>query len=150
LQKKTIVIPTYWGPPEDVDLQADKVFDHPTPLDQEGTLGRVLESMHILNRNDFSVVLIIAVTLDSIENEALDRVKEICSTFKEKIDISIIHQGNLSKIKQKLLNEYVPDDACAMINLDNYSSVRNMCSLAGILNGRSSWAQRSREKKYWR
>lgn len=135
MQKKTIVIPTYWGPPEDVDLQADKVFDHPTPLDQEGTLGRVLESMHILNRNDFSVVLIIAATLDSIENEVLDRVKEICEPFKEKIDISLIHQGNLSKIKQKLLNEYVPDDSCALINLDNYSSVRNMCSLAGILNG---------------
>lgn len=135
MQKKTIVIPTYWGPPEDVDLQAGKVFDHPTPLDQEGTLGRVLESMHILNRNDFSVVLIIAATLDSIENEVLDRVKEICEPFKEKIDISLIHQGNLSKIKQKLLNEYVPDDSCALINLDNYSSVRNMCSLAGILNG---------------
>jgi len=135
LQKKTIVIPTYWGPPENVDLQAGKVFDHPTPLGQEGTLGRALESMQILNRNDFSVVLIIAATLNSIENEVLDRVKEICAPFKEKIDISLIHQGNLSKIKQKLLDEDVPDDACALINLDNYSSVRNMCSLAGILNG---------------
>ncbi len=135
MQKKTIVIPTYWGPPENVDLKEDKVFDHPTPLDQEGTLGRVLKSMHILSRNDFSVVLIIATTLNSIENEALDRVKEICRPFKEKIDISLIHQGNLDKIKQKLLNEDIPDNTCALINLDNYSSVRNMCSLAGILNG---------------
>jgi hypothetical protein len=135
LQKKTIVIPTYWGPPENADLQAGKVFDHPTPLDQEGTLGRVLESMHILSRNDFSVVLIIAATLDSIENEVLGRVKEICRPFKEKIDISLIHKGNLNKIKQRLLDEDVPDDVCALINLDDYSSVRNMCSLAGILNG---------------
>ena len=135
MQKKTIVIPTYWGPPGNTDLQADKVFDHPSPLGQEGTLGRVLESMHILNRNDFSVALIIAATLNSIENEVLDRVKEICAPFKEKIDISLIHQGNLNKIKQRLLDEDVPDDACALINLDNYSSVRNMCSLAGILNG---------------
>ena len=135
MQKKTIVIPTYWGPPENAGLQEDKVFDHPAPLDREGTLGRALKSMHILDRSDFSVVLIIVATMSSIEDEVLEKVKEICSPFKEKIDISLIHQGNLSKIKQKLLNEDIPEDACALINLDNYSSVRNVCSLAGILNG---------------
>jgi len=135
LQKKTIVIPTYWGPPEDADLQEDIVFDHPTPLDQAGTLGRALKSIDILNRTDFSVVLIVASTLNSIENEVIDRVKEICKPFKEKIDISLIHRDNLNKLKNKLLNDDVPPDARALINLDNYSSVRNMCSLAGILNG---------------
>jgi hypothetical protein len=129
-----MVIPTYWSPPKGAALQEDRVFDHPIHLDQEGTLGRTLESMHILNRNDFSVVLIIAVTLNSIENEVIGKVKEICRPFKEKIDISLVHQGNLNKIKQRLLNNDVPNDACALINLDNYSSVRNMCSLAGILN----------------
>ncbi|MCK5567778.1 MAG: hypothetical protein KAI62_07690 [Actinomycetia bacterium] len=134
MQKITMVIPTYWSPPKGAALQEDRVFDHPIPLDQEGALGRTLESMHILNRNDFSVVLIVASTLDSIENEVINRVKEICGPFKEKIDISLVHQGNLNKIKQRLLNDDVPNDACALINLDNYSSARNMCSLAGILN----------------
>ncbi|MCJ7472118.1 MAG: hypothetical protein MUP02_04830 [Actinobacteria bacterium] len=135
MHKKTIVIPTYWSPAERSNLQEDKVFDHPTPLDQEGTLGRILKSMSVLNRNDFSLVLIVVATISSIEKEVLDRVKEICRPFKEKIDISLIHQDNLNKIRKRLIDDDVPHDACALINLDNYSSVRNMCSLAGILNG---------------
>jgi len=134
LQKITMAIPTYWSPPEGTDLREDRVFDHPIPLDQEGTLGRALESLCVLNRSDFSVVLIVASTLDSIENEVINRVEEICKPFNGKIDISLVHQGNLKNLKEKLLNNNVPLDACALINLDNYSSVRNMCSLAGILN----------------
>jgi len=80
------------------------------------------------------VVLIVASTLDSIENEVISRVEEICKPFNGKIDISLVHQGNLKNLEKKLLNNNVPLDACALINLDNYSSVRNMCSLAGILN----------------
>ncbi|MBA7487028.1 hypothetical protein ES707_22590 [subsurface metagenome] len=135
MQKITIVIPTYWSPLEGTDLQEDKVFDHPTPLGQKGTLGRALESLDVLNRIDFSVVLIVASTFNSIENEVICRVKEIYKPFNGKIDISLIHQGNLKNLKQKLLNNNVPPGPCALINLDNYSSVRNMCSLAGILNG---------------
>jgi len=134
LQKITMVIPTYWSPTEGTDLQEDRVFDHPISLDQEGTLGRALESLDVLNRSDFSVVLIVASTLDSIENEVISRVEEICKPFNGKIDISLVHQGNLKNLEKKLLNNNVPLDACALINLDNYSSVRNMCSLAGILN----------------
>ncbi len=134
MQKITMAIPTYWSPPEGTDLREDRVFDHPIPLDQEGTLGRALESLCVLNRSDFSVVLIVASTLDSIENEVINRVEEICKPFNGKIDISLVHQGNLKNLKEKLLNNNVPLDACALINLDNYSSVRNMCSLAGILN----------------
>ncbi len=131
MQKITMAIPTYWSPPEGTDLREDRVFDHPIPLDQEGTLGRALESLCVLNRSDFSVVLIVASTLDSIENEVIRRVEEICKPFNGKIDISLVHQGNLKNLKEKLLNNNVPLDAYALINLDNYSSVRNMCSLAG-------------------
>ena len=134
MQKKTIVIPTYWGPPEDTDILEDKVFDHPTPIDQEDTLKRALESLHILYRNDFSVVLIVVSTSNSIEKEVINRIKEICKPFKGKIDISLIHHENLKYLRQQLLNSGVPPDACSLVNLDNYSSVRNMCSLAGILN----------------
>ena len=87
MQKITMVIPTYWSLSEGTDLQEDRVFDHPTPLDQEGTLGRALESLDVLNRSDFSVVLIVASTLYSIENEVVSRIEEICKPFKGKIDI---------------------------------------------------------------
>ena len=135
MQKITMVIPTYWGPPEDKDIEEEKVFDHPTPLDQEGTLGRVLESLKVLERSDFSIVLIVASTSSKIEKEVVSKVKEISRPFREKYDLKLLHHKNLKSLREKLLSKNVIPDACSLINLDNYSSVRNMCSIAGILNG---------------
>lgn len=135
MQKITMVIPTYWGPSEDKDIEEEKVFDHPTPLDQEGTLGRVLESLKVLERSDFSIVLIVASTSSKIEKEVVSKVKEISRPFREKYDLKLLHHKNLKSLREKLLSKNVIPDACSLINLDNYSSVRNMCSIAGILNG---------------
>ena len=129
-----MVIPTYWGLSEDKDIE-EKVFDHPTPLDQEGTLGRVLESLKVLERSDFSVVLIVVSTSSKIEKEVVSKVKEISRPFREKYDLKLLHHKNLKSLREKLLSKNVIPDACSLINLDNYSSVRNMCSIAGILNG---------------
>ena len=135
MQKITMVMPTYWGPPEDKDIGEEKVFDHPTPLDQEGTLGRVLESLKVLERSDFSIVLIVSSTSSKIEKEVVSKVKEISRPFREKYDLKLLHHKNLKSLREKLLSKNVIPDACSLINLDNYSSVRNMCSIAGILNG---------------
>lgn len=134
LQKVTMVIPTYWGLPEGKNIEEDKVFDHPTPLNQKGTLGRTLESLSVLERNDFSLVLIVASNSSSIEGEAITRVEEICRPFKKKYDIRLLHYENINNLREKLLNREVDPDACTLLNLNNYSSVRNMCSIAGILN----------------
>ena len=48
--KKVILIPTYWGRPTSEGWQeGDAVYDHPTPIDEQGTLERTLQSMKILN-----------------------------------------------------------------------------------------------------
>ncbi len=130
-----MVIPTYWGPSEGKDIEEEKVFDHPTLLDQEGTLGRVLESLKVLERSDFSVVLIVVSTSSKIEKEVVSKVKEISRPFREKYDLKLLHHENLKSLREKLLSKNVIPDACSLINLDNYSSVRNICSIAGILNG---------------
>ena len=135
MQKITMVIPTYWGPSEDKDIEEEKVFDHPTPLNQEGTLGRVLESLNVLERSDFSIVLIVASTSSKIEKEVVSKVKEISRSFREKYDLKLLHHENLKSLRGKLLSKNVIPDACSLINLDNYSSIRNTCSIAGILDG---------------
>jgi len=129
-----MVIPTYWGPSKDRDIEEEKVFDHPTPLDQEGTIGRVLESLKVLERSDFSIVLIVASTSSKIEKEVVNKVKDISRPFRRKYDLKLLHHKNLKSLREKLLSKNVIPDACSLINLDNYSSVRNICSIAGILN----------------
>jgi len=46
-----------------------------------------------------------------------------------------LHSQNLSRLGHILIGEGVSEAACELINLDNYSAVRNTCSLAAILNG---------------
>jgi len=47
--RKVVLIPTYWSRKKaDGWREGDAVYDHPTPLDEEGTLARTLESMKLL------------------------------------------------------------------------------------------------------
>ena len=62
---KTIVIPTYWCLPEKEGASEDRIFDHPTPLDEGGTLGRLLDSLCVLNDKDFQVVIIPSSTVNA-------------------------------------------------------------------------------------
>ena len=47
--KITMVIPSYWARESAAGgKEGDAVYDHPTPLDSEGTLLRAIESTGIL------------------------------------------------------------------------------------------------------
>ena len=51
MKKVTMAIPSYWGRPRDQGWrEGDLVFDHPTPLDEEGTLRRALEKWGYIER----------------------------------------------------------------------------------------------------
>ena len=54
-KKVTMIIPSYWRREERLGIKdTDAIYDHPTPLDQDGTLKRAIDSIRILNNKDFS------------------------------------------------------------------------------------------------
>ena len=74
----TMVIPTYWGRATSVGWQeGDAVYDHPTPLDQEGTLLGAMQSMEILADKDFRVVILAIATAKAIEGQVEEKVARI-------------------------------------------------------------------------
>ncbi|MDY6931855.1 MAG: hypothetical protein SVJ22_08100, partial [Halobacteriota archaeon] len=76
--KLTMVIPSYWGRKMgDGWRDGDAVYDHPTPIDGESTLGRAIESVKILNDKDFQLVILAVATSEDIEEEVEKRVQEI-------------------------------------------------------------------------
>jgi len=132
----TIVIPSYWSSSDEVSAtEEDIIFDHPTPLNQEGTLGRLLDSLDSLETKEFKVIIVTVADIPSLTNSTITRVKEIIDPYSSRYDIAILHSQNLSRLRYTLINEGLSMPACELINLDNYPGVRNMCSLAGILNG---------------
>jgi hypothetical protein len=133
----TMVIPTYWGRSgKDVTVDEKIVFDHPTPLNEEGTLGRLLESIHVLHGVSGARIVIIAVSNHpEITGEVSEKVDSIISPYLSRYDIKCLHVHNLVKMRAGLAERGVSADSLKLLNLENYAAVRNICSLAGVLNG---------------
>ena len=58
---RVVVIPTYWTREKGEWREGDLIFDHPTPLDEDGTLQRCLMSLNTLE-GSFDLVLIVVPT----------------------------------------------------------------------------------------
>lgn len=124
--KKAVVIPTYWGRKKEVGWQeGDAVYDHPTALDDEGTLARTLESMKILENKEFELIIPICPTADEIENEAVKKVTEIIKSVNLGIETYIFTPRTIREIEAILLEHGLQD--ASLLNITGYSNVRNMC-----------------------
>jgi hypothetical protein len=136
MKEYTMVIPTYWGRPGDELVGSEKIiFDHPTPLNEEGTLPRLLHSLSIVKKADRLRIVIISVPNDSrIWEQVSNRLEEIIKPFRDSFNITTLDIGKLEKIKGELTPQGVSAGALDLLNLNNYAAVRNMCALAGILN----------------
>ena len=140
----TMVIPSYWGKSEGGagktsaarEAGRDKiVFDHPTLLSEEGTLGRLLMSLETLGEVSGKIVIISVANEPAITKEVERKVDAIIAPFKARYDITNISQAALEKAKARLAEKGVSEQALELVNLDNYAAVRNMCAFAGVLNG---------------
>ncbi|AZR73803.1 hypothetical protein BBF96_10645 [Anoxybacter fermentans] len=126
MKKVTIVVPTYWTWPTNVNgRKVESIFDHPTPLDMDGTLARTLESFKKLSYPNFDVVVISAATNKQIRAEVEKKVKEIIDRFKNDFDIIQFSYTQLDRLKERLW-DLGYDKILDEINLENYNNIRNL------------------------
>ena len=122
-----MVIPTYWSRKSSVGWkEGDVVYDHPTPLDQEGTLMRTLKSINLLNDKNFQLVVIAAATSDEIEKYVLDKVSNIIKSSALDIEVFLFGYSHLRQI-HKLLTRMGKKNYISLLNLNGYANIRNMC-----------------------
>lgn len=131
----TMVVPSYWGR-AGKELIADEkiVFDHPTPLNEPGTLSHLLDSLDILQGMDGMVVIIAVANDPAIAGEVEKRITDLVAPYRERYDVRCLGQSALERLQERLSPQGISRPALALLNLDNYAAVRNICSLAGILN----------------
>jgi hypothetical protein len=135
MKEFTMVIPTYWGEGEGEKQSEDIVFDHPTLLNEEGTLGRLLESLNIFKQLTGKIIVISVANTQRIADAVKSKVDQIIEPFRSQYDIENVGQYTLETITDRLAGKGVSKSALELVNLNNYASVRNICSLAGIING---------------
>jgi len=119
-----MVIPTYWAGPDGEWSEGDSVYDHATPINQEGTIARALRSIEILDDKNFTLIVLGAVTNVKYLGLMEKKLKKIILDAKLPIDTILFTDNNLSKIKETLYKDIdLPD----ILHLKGYSNIRNIC-----------------------
>lgn len=81
--KVTMVMPSYWARESSIGWQAgDAVYDHPTPLDEEGTLASAIKSAEILEDKDFQLIILAVATSSDIEAQVEEKVAHVIESSK--------------------------------------------------------------------
>lgn len=127
--KVTMAIPSYWGRPSEVGWKdGDAIYDHPTPLDREGTLFRAIQSVDILEDKDFQLVIIVVPTSKDIASQVEKKVADIIRTASVGIEAEVVLFGpsHLEQI-QKLLTRDGKKEYIDLLQLRGYSNIRNLC-----------------------
>lgn len=131
----TIVIPTYWGRESREPFHPeDAVYDHPTPLDEEGTLARALESIRLLDHDDFRVVVVAAVTHPALSSAAEEKVSGIVEPFRACYPLALFTPSSLEKMKE-VLRADGEEDLSSFLSLRGYSNIRNTGIFLAFLTG---------------
>ncbi len=112
-----IAVPTYWTHPAAKPGPETTVFDHPTPLDEGGTLARTLESFTKL-RGRFKVLVVAAAAHPGLGAAVHARVETLLRPFAGKLELYLASPASLAA-----LNDALPE---SVLSLDSYGNIRNV------------------------
>lgn len=122
-----MVIPSYWGRRKEQGWrETDAVYDHPTPLDEEGTLGRTLNSLSILENKNFTLIVLGVATAPDIHREVELRVSSIVKEAAPDLETIIFSYSHLDNIHEYLQNQD-KEELTPLLQLKGYPCVRNLC-----------------------
>jgi len=113
-----IVIPTYWG---DAD---SGIYDHPTPLDEGGTLAFLLESLCKQDSvSSFSALILVSTTKSEYASQATARVRQIIASYTQKLNLYIADIKTAQFLDQELQSHGCDLQIASM---QGYAAVRNL------------------------
>jgi glycosyltransferase involved in cell wall biosynthesis len=125
--KVTMVIPSYWARESEVGWkEGDTIYDHPTPLNSEGTLLRALQSIKKLEDKDFQLVVIAVATAEDIETQVEKKVAGIIKSSNPEVEVLLFGHAHLKQIHELLISEG-KKEYIDLLQLRGYSDIRNLC-----------------------
>jgi hypothetical protein len=114
----SIVIPTYWGP------AATALYDHPTPLDGDSTLPRLLDSLAAqIGAPEFSVFVLVSAVGVEWEEAAQARVRGLLGPYASQLHLYLVDASTAELVTASLRAAGL--DA-PLTGMRGYAAVRNM------------------------
>lgn len=124
--KCVVVMPSYWGREKGEFREGDEVYDHPTPLDEEGTILKTLKSIDVLDDKDFELLILGCATSKEIKQEVEEKLKNLLKKAKIGVKTTFFSHSHLEKLKQIFKEK---GQKTELLSLRGYSNIRNMCIL---------------------
>jgi hypothetical protein len=124
-----MTIPSYWARESQSGWkEGDAVYDHPTALDEEGTLSKALESTKVLKDQDFQLIVIAVPTSEDIAAQVEKKIANIIAHSSRSIGMEVLLFGpsHLEQIHDLLTRDGKKESA-ELLQLRGYSNVRNLC-----------------------
>ncbi len=121
-----IEIPTDWSTRE---TPTQELYDHPTPITEEGTLERLLVSLTKIDI-DGTEILIFPTPL---HKEVEKRVNNIVKGYEGDLDIKVFSSSSLTRIREDLENWGFPQDFIEQFKMTGYGCVRNVGLVTGAI-----------------
>ena len=128
--KTVIFIPTYWTRTKEEGVKwTDVPHDHPTPIDETGTLKRAVLSLDKLEDRDFTLVVMATASFEYLEKFAEMKAKKILKEFcPPDIPTYLFSHRHL-----ELLKNHFKDNGgfefLRLINIHGYSNLRNLSQI---------------------
>ncbi|MFW6122976.1 MAG: hypothetical protein ACOC6L_01915 [Thermodesulfobacteriota bacterium] len=119
-----LAVPTYWTHPEGRGRE-EVFFDHPTPLDTDGTLRRTLDSFILLADPGVSVAVVAAATTPALNPAMEDRLQEIVSSPPLPYPVTWFLPSHLARL-QDFLRRQGREGWVDLLSLSGYGAIRNL------------------------
>lgn len=119
-----LAVPTYWTYPGGLG-EEEIIYDHPTPLDTDGTLVRLLASIPKLADADIQVVVVAAAAADSLQVAVDRRVGDLVTSFTQSRTSVLFSYSHLQKLHD-YCRQQGQGDFCRLLSLSGYACIRNL------------------------
>jgi len=134
----SIVFPMFWGrEKKQIYKEGDQFYDHPTALDDDGTIPPLFESMGVLKDRAFDVIAVAGANHPSMEQAVEKRAGELLGKHAAQAGVTL-HFFSYSRLKR--LHDYLRElgkaDLIETISLVGYSPLRNACLVAAHILGK--------------
>jgi hypothetical protein len=133
----SIVFPMFWGrEKKEIVKPGDYFYDHPTALDEEGTIPPLFDSLKVLKDREFDVIAVAGANHPSMAEAVERRAHQLLGKYAQQAGVRL-HYFSYSHLQRlhAYLRELGRDDLIETVSLTGYSPLRNACLVAAqILN----------------
>jgi hypothetical protein len=134
----SLVFPMFWGrKKKKIYKKNDQFYDHPTALDDQGTIPPLFESMGILEDRDFDVIAVAGANHPSMEKGVERAARKLLKKNARRANVKL-HFFSYSHLERlhHYLTELGKPDLLETISLVGYSPLRNACLVAAHILGK--------------